>query len=190
MPAYLKLFPGFLLITIIVEILSLYLWNNDIVTYKIYNFFTAFEFCFYLFILKKIINSLRVRKIIAYSIFPYFAVSFINILFFQKDSFHSITYSLGCLLIVTYSVYYFFELFQSPKSIRLTNEPSFWICSGLLFYYCCSFPFLGLTSLLSTMPKILLYNVQNILVAINILLYSSFTIAFLCKIQIRKYTLR
>jgi hypothetical protein len=189
-PFYLKLFPGFLLITISVEFLTLYLWNLSMENYQAYNYFTAFEFCFYLFIFSKIIRTPRVRRIITYTIIPYLTLALANILFFQKNTFHSITYSLGCLLIVTCAIYYFFELFQSPSSIRLTKEPSFWISSGLLFYYCCSLPFIGLTGLLSTMPKIFLNNVYYILIGINVLLYSLFTIAFLCKIPIRKYISR
>lgn len=118
-PVYLKLFSWFLLITIIVEILSLYLWNKEVETFKLYNFFTVFEFCFYLFIISKILSSVKARKTILYTIFIYLIISVINILFFQKDSFHSITYSLGCLLIVTACIYYFLELFQYPKSITL-----------------------------------------------------------------------
>ena len=189
-PFYLKLFPPFLLTTIVIEILSTYLSRRGITNFKLYNFFTVFEFCFYLFIISRILISLRARKIITYTIFSYLVISLLNILFLQKHTFHSITYSLGCLLIVTASVYYFLELFQFPKSIRLTSEPSFWICSGLLFYYCCSFPFLGILSFISTIPEFFLNNVRAILIVINILLYSSFTIAFLCKIRIRKYILR
>jgi hypothetical protein len=187
-PLYLKFFPPFLTITLVIEIRSFYMWNSGMQTYRLYNFFTLFEFCFYLFIISRIVNSFRVKKIITYTIIAYLILTMINISFFQKGTFHSITYSLGCLLIVTAAVYYFFELFQYPKSIRLTNEPSFWICSGLLFYYCCSFPFLGLASSLGSMPKILLNNVQTILNVINVLLYTLFTIAFLCRIKIRKYT--
>jgi len=189
-PFYLKLFPGFLLITISIELLSIYLFTHGLFTYKAYNFFTAFEFCFYLFIFSKIIMNPRVRRIITYSIILYLVLALINILFYQKNTFHSITYSLGCLLIVACAVYYFLELFQSPTSIKLSKEPSFWISSGLLFYYCCSLPFLGLTGLLSTMPTILVNNVYYILIAMNVLLYSSFTIAFLCKVPIRKYISR
>ncbi len=189
-PLYLKLFPGFLLITVIIEILSFYLWNQGLENYKEYNFFTAFEFCFYLFIFSTIIRSPRVKRIIVYAILPYLILAVTNILFYQKDGFHSITYSLGCLLIVPSAIFYFFELFQSPKSIRLTKEPSFWISSGLLFYYSCSLPFMGLTGLLSPMPKFLLDNVYYILVGINVLLYSLFTIAFLCRVPRRKYILR
>ena len=189
-PFYLKLFPAFLLLTIIIELTGLYLVPHGFLTYKLYNFFTAFEFCFYLFIFSKMIRNTRVTRIISYTIIAYLALALINILFYQKNTFHSITYSLGCLLIVTCAVYYFLELFQSPTSIRLTKEPSFWITCGLLIYYCCTLPFMGLTGLLTTMPKVLLDNVYYVLIGTNIILYASFTIAFLCKIPVRKYILR
>ncbi len=187
---YLKLFIPFLFITLIIESYSLYLWDLGKTTFKLYNFFTAFEFCFYLFILRLIIDTKNVKTIIAYSLFIYLFISSINILFIQTNGFHSITYSIGCLLIVIFCIYYFFELFRRSTSINLTSEPAFWICSGLLFFYCCSLPLVGAVNFLSQIPLILLNNMQRILNVMNVLLYTLFTIAFLCRLRIPKYTSR
>lgn len=187
---YLKLFPPFLLITVLIEYLGVYLVNKGKETFLLYNFFTGFEFCFYLFILSYIVKKAKAGRIILYTLFSYFFVTLINILFIQTNGFHSITYSLGCLLIVVFCIYYFYELFRRSTSITLTKEPAFWICSALLFYYCCSFPLFGAANLLYNLPRILLYNMQNIVNVMNILLYSLFTIAFLCRIRIPKYTLQ
>jgi len=187
---YLKFFNPFLLISIIVEIYALYLWNNGKDNYKVYSYFTVFEFCFYLFILSNIIATIKIKRIIIFSLVVYLLISLININLIQKDTFHSVTYSLGCLLIVIFCIYYFFELFRSPIAVKLTGEPPFWICSGLLFYYCCSLPLYGGINFLYQLPKFLLYNMQNIVNVMNILLYSLFTIAFLCRLRIPKYTLQ
>lgn len=184
---YLKLFPPFLGLSLFVEIFALYLISRGGKNYILYSFFGAIEFAFYLYILSFIIQNLLTRKIIRYILVFNFLVSLSNIFFIQKDRFNSITYSLGCLLIVFFCIYYFFELFRYPKSIKLSTEPAFWICSGLLFYYCCSFPLLGLTSLLSLFSQTLLRNIYLLLNVMNFLLYTSFTVAFLCRIRIRKY---
>jgi hypothetical protein len=96
------------------------------------------------------------------------------------------TYSLGCLLIVAFCIYYFWELFQQSHSITLSREPAFWICSGLLFYYACTFPIYGLTNLLERLPKVIIKNLLLIFDLLNIFLYLSFTIAFLCRVKPRK----
>ena len=186
-PFFLKIFPPFLFITLLVELFGFYLSSKGSDTRELYNFFTVFEFCFYLYVLSCIVVRERAKKIIRLVLIIYLFITLANILFFQRNTFHSITYSLGCLLIVASAIYYFLELFQTAKFIRLVNQPSFWICSGLLFYYCCSFPLFGITGFLSTIPKFLLNNIRTILAVINILLYSLFAIAFLCQFKIAKH---
>ena len=120
----------------------------------------------------------------------YLIVAVINISFIQKmKSFHSVTYALVCLLIVAFCIYYFYELFKRPKSVKLKNNPAFWICSGLLFFYCCGFPLFGLANYLSNISPLIIKNFYSIVIILNIFLYSLFTIAFLCRIKTRKYTL-
>lgn len=187
--SYLKLFPPFLFLTLVAEYLGSYLWSIDQNNLALYNFFTVFEFCFYLWVLSMIINSLRMKNIIRIAVVFYALAAVINILFIQKmNTFHTVTYSLGCLLIVTFCIYYFLELFRLPKSVKLKNSPSFWICSGLLFFYCCGFPLYGLINIWSGISRFIVESFDSIVTILNIFLYSLFTIAFLC-VRTRKYTL-
>jgi hypothetical protein len=180
---YLRSFSFFLFLTMVVEIIAHYIKNNN----PIYGFFGIVEFVFYFTILRAILKSPTVKRIILWVIWAYPLISIANIFFIQGITiFPTITHSLGCLLIVIMTIYYFFELFQLPQAINLSRDPAFWICSGLLFFYCCSFPIFGMAKLLASAP---LFNRQTlgvILDLLNILLYSSFTIAFLCRLRIRK----
>ena len=120
----------------------------------------------------------------------YPVIAFLNFFLIQKVAvFNTMTYSLGCLLIVTFCIYYFFELFQLPHSIILSKEPNFWICSGLLFYFSCTFPVFGLLNFFSAPSKTIVQTVTIISNLLDVLLYSSFTIAFLCRIKIKRSTL-
>lgn len=183
---FLKFFPPFLFLTLIIELIGFYLHSNNA---WLYNLFSTFEFCFYLFMISLIIFSRLVKKIIMVTMILYAATALTNIFFIQKPNvFHATTYSLGCLIVVIFCIYYFFELFRLPKSVNLMNNPAFWICSGLLFFYCCSFPLYGFISVWIKIP--LIVNNYRIIVAIlNIFLYCLFMIAFLCRIRTRKYTL-
>ena len=118
-PQYLKTFPFFLLITIIVEITgtTLYMKYRVNVTF-LYNFFTAFEFVYYLLIIRYSIYKSKAKKIISWMLAIYPVLVLINIFFIQPNKFHSITYSLGCLLVVAACIYYFFEVFQSTNSAK------------------------------------------------------------------------
>ncbi len=122
--------------------------------------------------------------------FIYALAAVLNIVYIQKmQTFHTYTYVIGCLIIVIFCIYYFFELFRLPKSVKLKNNPSFWICSGLLFFYCCGFPLFGLINSWGNISPLILRNFDAIVTILNIFLYSLFTIAFLCRIKVRKYTL-
>ncbi len=190
---YLKLFPPFLFSTLIVETVATYLGYTGRPNIWIYDFFSVIEFCFYLWIISLFITNNIVKKIMRTSIAVYAVVAninVINIIFIQKlNLFHAVTYALGCLLIVAACVYYFFELFKFTKSVNLLNIPAFWICSGLLFFYCCGFPLYGFINYLSGISKLLVNNFSNIFTILNIFLYTLFTIAFLCRLKVRKYTL-
>lgn len=186
--AYLKFWPPFLMVTLLVELLGAYLNAAGKDNTLLYNFFTSFEFVYYLWIVSLIISSRSAKKIIRITSLVYFLIALYNILFIQKNVFHTVSYAFGCLLIVMVCIYYFFELFRYPKSVKLSSSPSFWICSGLLFFYCCGFPLFGLLNYWSGISKLVLRNFGEILTILNVFLYSLFTLAFLC-IRTRRYTL-
>ena len=185
--AYLKIFSLFLLLTFLVEIAGWYLGSKKVNTTLLYNIFTSFEFVFYFWLLRHNIRNHRVKKIILYSILVYPLLVLLELIFFTRPGgFHSTTYALGCLMVVAISIYYFYELFQLSHSVNLVRESSFWIGSGLLFYYTCSFPIICLVNYISQLSSIIVNNLGIILLLLNCLLYISFSIAFLCRIRTRK----
>ncbi|MDO6433778.1 hypothetical protein Q4E93_24445 [Flavitalea sp. BT771] len=186
---YLRLFPLFLLITLIVELIGLHYSNQGKPPIPLYNFFGVFEFLFYMYVLREIIQSKTVKKIILHTAWLYVLMVAVNFIFIQPiTSFGSINYALSCLLITIICIYYFFELFQSSHSVNLVRQPAFWICAGLLFFYCCTFPVFGMLNFLKKAPDIIRKNFQFIILLLNVFLYSSFTIAFLCRIRARNST--
>jgi hypothetical protein len=184
---YLKIFPLFLLLTIEVEAAGTIMSGKNINTSSLYNIFTTLEFVFYFWMLRQIIKNSIAQKIILYCLCLYPVLVLTAILFWIKPGyFHAPTYALGCLLVVAICIYYFFELFQLPHSVNLIREPAFWICSGLLFFYSCSFPIFGLANIINQLPGFIVRNIEVILNIMNGLLYSLFTIAFLCTLKMRR----
>jgi hypothetical protein len=178
--SYLKFFPPFLFATLVAESVASYLTSINKNNLYIYNVFTAFEFCFYIFFISNVISNKKAKTVIRLSCAVYLLISIINIFFIQGlFTFHTITYCLGCLIIVALCIYYFLELFRSPKSIKLSVEPAFWICSGLLFFYCCGFPLYAFANFWVKF-RFVIENIEAFLTILNIFLYSLFTIAFLC----------
>jgi len=185
---YLRLFPFFLFLDMIAEYVSYYVSARGQWNLVVSNPFTVFAFCFYFFTLRQIVNNPIAKKIIRYVLFIYPVIALFNIYFLLKNTdFHSVTYSVGCLLVVAICIYYFLELFQQTRMVNLLRQPAFWICSGLLFYFACSFPLYGLNDLVyrNASPT----TIHNLMILFNLLdvfLYSSFIIAFVCRIRVRK----
>jgi uncharacterized membrane protein YoaT (DUF817 family) len=176
--SYLKLFSPFLLAALAVEIWTADMSSKGKSNVAVLDFFSVVEFCFYFLILSYVVNSLKARKIIRLIIPVYAIVALANIIFFQgMDRVHTVTYSLGCVIIVAICIYYFLEIFTIPKSGKLMSNPGFWICVGLLLFYCCTLPMIGLVNSWSNMPMFLIRNFGQIIDALHIFLYSSLTIA-------------
>ena len=185
---YLRMFPWFLLLTVVVEIFENYRASYHINNLFLANPFSVLTFCFYFYTLYLIIRNKLARKIIRVLIWLYPVIAFFNIYFIQKAGvFHTITYCLGCLLVVAICIYYFLELFRLPYSVNLIRQPAFWICSGLLFYFTCIFPMYGLNAIVaSNVTRAMMKTLIFLLTLLNVFLYSSFTIAFLCRLKTRK----
>jgi hypothetical protein len=187
LPRNLWLFPFFLLFTLVVEIIGWQMAEKGEHNSALYNFSSVAATTYYMYLVMHIIHSFKARKVIWMLMIVYVIISLVNIFFVQKmETFHTMTYSLGCLMIVLVSMYYFFELFQVPRAIDLKKEPVFWIVAGLLFYYICSLPILGAVNFLYTFPDFIASSIEQIITILNVLLYSLFTIGLLCRVSFRR----
>jgi hypothetical protein len=179
-------FSFFLLLTAAVEYTGWKLSMKYINTIALYNFFTLFEFIFYLLFFRAVFSSSRMKKTILAAIIAYFVCCVLNIFFVQKGIFNSYTYVLGCILIVIFSIVYFYFLFRFPETGSLIKNPFFWIGIGLLFYYTCTIPVYGMQNFITITVQHYNWILTFIEDVLNIMLYSLFSIGFLCKVNFRK----
>lgn len=186
LPKYLFVFPIYLAITFLIETWAVWIFYRGGTNALLYNLFTTFEVVFYIWMFKCIVQNKIFKKIISILIFVYPALSVANSFLIQRGGFHTVTAGLGSLVIVTCAIFYFYELFNSEKSVNLIRQPEFWISSGLLFFYSCSFPLFSLINNINSPTNRIIYVLISLLSIVNILLYSSFIIASLCRIRIRK----
>ena len=183
---YLKLFSCYLLLDCIIETVTNYnaFYHRNTVLLSSLSYMLSF--CFYIYVLRSVIRRPKVKKILLYCLIAFPLIFIVNIFLVQKYVvFQSLNYCFDCLVIVAVCIYFFLELFQSRNYVNLVREPAFWICSGLLFFCTCSFPVYGLVNFINIdfgVIRLMLY----VLGFVNILLYLSFTIAFLCRLRTRK----
>lgn len=188
-PLYLLLFPVFLLVILVCEYAGRQLARGHHNNVLLYNLVSIGEFLFYFFFYYSVYRVSSAKKAMLFLMPVYLVAALVNIFFIQgKDSFHTYGYMAGCLFVIAGSIYYFLELFRYPQSGSIVRDPAFWIASALLFYYTCVLPVFGILNYISSKSV----RVNNILIFINevsnIILYSLFTLAFLCKLSFRKYT--
>ncbi|HLI92695.1 MAG TPA: hypothetical protein VKU83_03775 [Puia sp.] len=184
---YLKYFSGFLFVNLLLDVSTAYTALNHINNVFVNNLVSLVVISFELYLIREIISGKNAKRIFLYIFLPYPVVTILNIFFWQQVvNFHTMTYSLGALLIVSGCIYYFWELFRQRTSVDLVRQPAFWICSGLLFYYSCTFGLYGLINFISNLPQNGIETLFIISIIINVCLYSSFTIAFICRLKTKR----
>jgi hypothetical protein len=147
------------------------------------NIFTTIEFMFYSWLFYQEITKNSYRKIIFTTSLILLVAIIINILFVQgPHTIHTYTFLGGSVLMVFFVFLYFYDLFFKEQAVVLRNNPIFWICIGLLFYYTGMFSIYAFLHVVSDEMKVRYAGLFFILVNVfNIILYSCFTIAFLCR---------
>ena len=194
-PFHLKLFSILLGLTLLTEICANYLlkWLHLESNYPIYNVYILIQNCFYAVYFVFIISSSTSKKVIIFFLIL-FSAFWIATTFFILDAnaWNSYATMFGDIFIVYFSVVYLYELFVSEKLVKLHISPEFWIAIASVIYFSSDLP---LTGMLNYMAKnypaqtLILYNILQLL---NIIMYSIFIYAFLCRVKIHtsKYRLQ
>lgn len=148
-PPYLRYFLWFLLFTALLETAGYYLARHKIQNLWLYNLSTLVEVIFLSFIYGKAIEMSAVKKVIGWFSVAYAVLFLVNATFVQDwRQFYTFTFVVGGLALLTWIGIYFIQLMQNPQHAQLTQQPLFWISTGLLFYYTGKTPYLGMLNYL------------------------------------------
>lgn len=183
----LRLFPVYLLLDCTIQGINNYNALHRHNTVLLSSLSYLIPFCFDIYFLRAVIRNPKAKRILLYCLVAFPLIFIVNIFLVQKFLvFQSLNYCFDCLVIVAACIYYFWEVFQSKNYVNLVREPAFWICSGLLFFCATSFPVYGLINFIKNIDFAVILIMLYVLGFVNILLYLSFTIAFLCRLRTRK----
>lgn len=172
----------FLFLTVLIEFTGWWLTvHHGTWKFAMYNIFTPLEFLFYASLFY--VHLKKFKKLIVF-FYPFFITSiFINIFFIQglNTTFNTYIFLLGSFCIVVFCCIYYYESVLPEKvDQQLANQPFFWIVSGLLINYLGSVIINALFQYLTSND--LQVEGRRIYVIINntlnVILYSSFCIAF------------
>ena len=180
-------FIPFLSTTVVVEFIGGWYLSKGVRNYWMYNVFTTIEFVFYSFLFYMHFRKKIFRTLIIFFV-PFFILFIlINIFFIQgiNKTFNTYTFLLGSFFIVIFCCCFFYESVLPDKiDQQLSKQPFFWISSGLLIFYLGSVIINALFEYLRNNDLqdegIRIYGIINN--SLNVILYSSFSIAFyLCR---------
>ncbi len=183
LPGHLRLFPLLLFMTFVVESTAFYFQGfRKQSTQPLYHLFLPFLYSALSYIYLKSIESASIlRKIIFYSIPVFIAIHIYLSIFVQKiNAPNSYAFMLAAVLIVVWSLTYFYNLLQSKTVLKLSATPLFWISTGNVLFYSGAFFVMGSLSFLLTNNKQLASKLFVLIYVLNYFLYSLYTIGFLC----------
>ena len=142
-------------------------------------------FIMYHFVFYAIINNPKKRLVLAGALLFTLIAGLENI-FWNAEHFYTISLSIsvGCLLILTYTFIYLFQLMKSTDILGFTEQPAFWFCIALLIFYLGCFPYLTFFNSMSIAKNKNIYDLYRWgFIILNYLMYGLFIIAFLCNKQ-------
>ncbi len=153
-----------------------------------YNFFILVEFIFYAYFFKQIVRNVYLLKVINLFLlmFPvlWYIFSFYSFNILQWSSY---AFVFGGTFIIFFALIYCYEKLTSDETTSLFNEGEFWIAIGLIVYYTCVVPYMGMFHYLTVNYEQLAVKLKKLNLITNIIMYLLFAYAFLCKtIKTRK----
>jgi hypothetical protein len=153
----------------------------------LYNVFMLVEFWTYGWFFRKVLNSPLLKKLIAYYL-VLLPIFWVIVVFFVFGIGHWNSYLsiIGSLFTICMAAAFYYQLFTAPDLIRLTISPEFWIATALIIFYACDLPYLGMLNFITGEYRSLAEKLVQVLAGLNIIMYSLFTLAFLCRTRTMK----
>jgi len=122
-----------------------------------------------------------IKKIVVILTSVGLAVMIYNLIFIEKIlMFPSITDTVLSVIVIFYSLMFFFQLLNRQEFIHIEKQPLFWINASILFYYSVTIFLFMLYRKLSPEQEIIYFAINGIT---NVITNILFTIGILCKPQ-------
>jgi hypothetical protein len=186
-PQYLRLFPYFLLFFLMIEYIGRVkqeAYQNNVLYY---NLLAAVEFGFFTYFFSQVIPNENIKRILGKTIFVLPLACLINFLFIQgTKAFSTYTFMASSVILIVLAVIYFYQSFNRATATSRFREPSFWINTGILFFFVCTASVIGATNYITVLPMETRKTLSAIILLVSAFFYLTFLIAFLCQINTRK----
>lgn len=154
----------------------------------IYNIALIPQYLLYLRIYYLVIRSLILKKVIIIISFLFSALAILNLIFFQTiNSINSYSLVASSAIVLFLSVSYFEQLRNESEIIRLTAHPMVWLSLGALIFHAANLPYIISLDYLIHNNLSLAVALYYIYLGLNCILYTFYSIGFLCQYPQLKY---
>ena len=156
-------------------------WNYSFNNLWIYNLYLLPQYLFYIYFFSSIVN-LRFVKVLRFPMaFLLCSVAAVD-LFWGRQLFlvNYFTIITANFIVIFFSVSYFVQLMRASGVIRLAREPAVWISIGAFIFHLGSLPCFILLNYLSSGNVVLSLSLFRIIIVLNTLMYTLYSIAFIC----------
>ena len=135
-----------IVLTFLIEVLGpLFSFWTGLLNYYIFNIYIYILFQLYFYILVKILKNYQCKVLGSLFMIIYTTVFILNLIFQFETLGHDIysgLYSLGVLLFIILSTFYFIELFNSSNVLNYKKNIFFWFVIGVLLFHVPFLPFM------------------------------------------------
>ncbi len=184
---HLKFFSILLGLTFVVETTALIMAEHKINNHWLYNLFMPLEFICYGVYYKQVITKKWVQKMIWAFIIIYPVLGVLStLIIFKFHTWNSYEAIAGAFFTIVLSIVFYYEFYGSNEIVSMKTNVEFWIATGMTIFYSCQLPFLGTLNYLYSLSHHLTFTLFFIIQSLNILMYSIFAYAYLCRIIIKR----
>lgn len=181
---YLKYFLFLLGFIVIIEFIVWglkWFYGYYVQNHFIYNVSTSIQYIFYYTLYIWVFANETYKKIVKGFLILYAIAVIINFTFAQRltvdGPFHSYTFTLGAVLLITSIGLFFAEMLKSEKILHFRTQLMFWISIGLFVFYTAIIPVVLSINFLPTGIEPMM--LRAILFVLNIMMYGCFSIGFI-----------
>jgi hypothetical protein len=188
-PKLFKVFSIFLWITAFFEFFAVawVFWLHKKFGFNYYNHWIygaliTIRHLFLLYFFFNILNTPSIKKLIKQSVIPVVAFAIINYAFIQTPfALNSYTMIITSLITILLCMAFFYQILKDERIIELSKSTEVWIVSGSFLYYATTLPLFIIFNFLVKENALLMSSFYRINDLMNLIMYSSYIIAFLCK---------
>jgi hypothetical protein len=195
-PQPFRAFALFLIVTVSVELFALWwnvslhktrYWRYNASNLWLYNFYLIPQYLFYLYFFYKMLNRTGAKKVIRVTAVLYAILATVNYCLVQgPHAINSYTIIMAYLTVISFSVLFFNQTVNTKEVFKLNASPAIWITAGIFFFHFCSLPCFIFSNYLNINNPALSLSLFYAIQFFNIVTYTFYLIAFLCRPHLQK----